>query len=80
MAYQVPTYSQHIKRVNTVEDLRNELAGAKRYMMRLRASAQKASTQSQQTAISESLGEAESVLRQIRRNYFDIEESLVPAW
>lgn len=79
MAYQVPTYNQRLKRVNTIEDLRNELAGAKRYMMRLRKAAADAKNDAEREAAIESLAKAESVLRQLRRNYFEIEESLVPA-
>lgn len=72
----VPTYHQRRANIHTVNDLEDELRKANLYVRRMRRNAKNAKLLESKIKIQQSVKEAESVLRKLRCNYFDIEDEL----
>lgn len=72
------TYEQRLASIETVDDLDKQLRLAKQTALRLRNKAKKAEFLADKIELQRQAKEAESVLRRLRSNYFDIESKLQP--
>ena len=70
------TYEQRVSKIKTIEDIDDQLRKAKAYARRLRSAAVACPTLADKLAMNEKVKEAERVLRTLRMNSFDIEDSL----
>lgn len=73
----VPTYEQRTANILSVADLDTELKRAKLYARRMKVQSKKAPSLEEKLAYQKRFKEAESVLRKLRANYFDIEDQLL---
>ena len=72
----VPTYEQRVARMKCPEDVDRELKRAKAYMMRLRGKFKKAASLDAKIQLEKDIKLAESVLRQLRLNVYELEDQL----
>ncbi|WP_293648512.1 hypothetical protein [Thiolapillus sp.] len=72
----VPTYEQRVARMKRPEDVDRELKRAKAYMMRLRGKMKKAASLDEKIQLEKDIKLAESVLRQLRLNIYELEDQL----
>ena len=72
----VISYSDRISKIKTVSDLEDQVQFAKQYAQRIRNKAKKAGTLQEKIEISNKAKVAEKVLLDLRRNFFDIEDSI----
>ncbi|WP_419604657.1 hypothetical protein [Thiolapillus sp.] len=72
----VPTYEQRVARMKRPEDVDRELKRAKAYMMRLRGKMKKAASFDEKIQLEKDIKLAESVLRQLRLNIYELEDQL----
>ena len=71
---QVPTYAQRVARIQRPGDEDVELRRAKDYVRRLKRAAKKAATLEQKIELLDAVREAETVLRKMRANIFELED------
>ncbi|WP_419607012.1 hypothetical protein [Thiolapillus sp.] len=72
----VPTYEQRVARMKRPEDVDRELKRAKAYMMRLRGKMKKAASLDEKIQLEKDIKLAESVLRLLRLNIYELEDQL----
>lgn len=72
----VPTYDQRVAKMHKPGDEEEQIRRAKAYMMRLRRRKKTASTLAEKIEIEKAEKSAESVLRQLRLNVFELEDML----
>lgn len=70
----VPQYEQRVARIQKPGDAQKELERAKRYMMRMRAEARKASSLKRKLEILDAEKEAATVLRKMRQMIYELED------
>ena len=68
------TYEQRVEAMMSVEDVGEQIRLAKAYMMRMRTAAKKEPTLARKVEAQRKVKEAESVLRRLRSNVFDLED------
>lgn len=72
----VITYEQRISQIKSVDDITIQLQRAKSYMMRLRAKMKTTTSLGEKVELDSALKQAESVLRKLRMNVFELEDSV----
>ncbi|WP_294042398.1 hypothetical protein [Thiolapillus sp.] len=72
----VPTYEQRVARMKRPEDVDRELKRTKAYMMRLRGKMKKAASLDEKIQLEKDIKLAESVLRLLRLNIYELEDQL----
>jgi hypothetical protein len=74
---QIITYEQRVSKMKCVGDEDKQLKLAKQYVSRLRNKLKKVDTLNEKIEINNDIKMAESVLRQLRLNVFDLEDMLI---
>jgi hypothetical protein len=70
------TYEHRISQIKSVGDVAIQLQRAKGYKMRLRAKVKSATSLGEKVELGTALKRAESVLRKLRMNVFELEDSV----
>ena len=76
MTYKVITYEQRVRKMQKPGDEEIQLRRAKNYVRRLRNRMRNADSLEEKLLLSKAVKEAESVLRRLRQNIFDLEDML----
>lgn len=71
------TFEDRKAKIKTVDDIGAQISLAKKYAATIRTKAKKASTLGEKLKLNEEHKQAVIVLRQLRVNYFDIEDELM---
>ena len=72
----VMTYEERVGKMHTPDDVGEQLRLAKAYVFRLRRTFKKAACLAEKVELEAALKAAESVLRRLRLNVFDLEDRL----
>ncbi len=79
MNFKTPTYAERRAAIKTPEDLEKQLKLGKAQVSRIRKAIDKAQTMEEKARLTVELNTANEVVRQLRLNFFNIEDELTAA-